>query len=495
MSADNGPDHGKPHEELPASQSSFNSSHDEAPTLKLGDAVVPAAVLLPFALVTTLFALWGFANDITNPLVRAFKEIFIISNAQSSLVQTAFYGGYATMAIPAAIFIRRYSYKAGILVGLALYATGALLFLPASMFMQFWVFLVALYVLTFGLAFLETTANPYILAMGPASTATRRLNFAQAFNPIGSLIGMVVASNIVLASLQVTEFRDQQMEAHSEYQQLLPGEVDGKITDALKDYRQSEPEAHREMQAQDLRTIRAPYLVIALVVLGVLVVFAVTKLPSAGGNDPHVHFTETLRRLVQNPNYVGGVIAQAFYVGAQIMCWTFIIHYAMTNLNLSLPQAQWYNIVAMGIFCSSRFICTYLLKYVSPGGLLMGLALGGIVLTLGTILLSGYVGLYCLVGISACMSLMFPTIYGIALNGLGDDAKLGSAGLIFAIVGGALMPPLQGRIIDLGDTAGNVSLGLITLPAVSASFVLPLICFVVVASYGAITHLRRPVQV
>jgi len=174
---------------------------------KQRDPVIPAEIFLPFALVTTLFALWGFANDVTNPLVKAFQEIFLISTQQSSLVQTAFYGGYATMALPAAIFIRRFSYKAGILVGLGLYATGALLFIPASAMMQFWLFLLALYILTFGLAFLETTANPYVLAMGPASTATRRLNFAQAFNPIGSLIGMVVASQIVLASLGVKEFR------------------------------------------------------------------------------------------------------------------------------------------------------------------------------------------------------------------------------------------------------------------------------------------------
>jgi MFS transporter, FHS family, L-fucose permease len=453
--------------------------------------VVPAGILLPFCLVTTLFALWGFANDVTNPLVRAFKEIFLISNVQSSLVQTAFYGGYATMALPAAIFIRRFSYKSGILVGLGLYACGALLFIPASILMEFSLFLVALYVLTFGLAFLETTANPYILAMGPASTATRRLNFAQAFNPIGSLIGMIVASNLVLASLNVTEFREQQLQAHPEYSQLLPGEIDARIHDALREFRSSDPSAHRMMQSEDLITIRGPYVVIALVVLTMLVVFAVSKLPKAESDDRRIHLLETLGRLLRNGRYLGGVIAQTFYVGAQIMCWTFIIHYAMTNLNMSLPEAQRHNIVAMVIFCSSRFLCTYMLKYVSPGGLLMTLAMGGILLTLGTIFLPGLAGLYSLIGISACMSLMFPTIYGIALDGLGEDAKLGSAGLIFAIVGGALMPPLQGAIIDRGDQAGNLSWGTLTMPAVSASFVLPLACFVVIAIYGFFTHQFR----
>jgi FHS family L-fucose permease-like MFS transporter len=446
--------------------------------------LLPAGMLLPFCLVTLLFALWGFANDVTNPLVRAFKEIFLISNKQSSLVQTAFYGGYATMALPAAIFIRRYSYKSGILVGLAFYATGALLFIPASMSMQFWVFLVALYILTFGLAFLETTANPYILAMGDARTATRRLNFAQAFNPIGSLVGMFVASQVILASLGVSEFREKQMDAHPEYAQMLPGEVDGKINDALQEFAETKPEAHQAMQQEDLKTVRLPYVTIAIVVIALIAVFAMTNLPQ-GEHTEQLHLAGTFARLLTNKRYVEGVIAQTFYVGAQIMCWTFIIHYAMGTLKMSASEAQNWNIRAMIIFCGSRFVCTYMLKFLSPGGLLAGLAVGGIALTTGTIFLEGMPGLYCLVGISACMSLMFPTIYGIALDGLGEDAKLGSAGLIFAIVGGALMPPLQGTILDMGD----FNLGFMTLASVRASFVLPLICFVVVAIYGLRTYM------
>jgi FHS family L-fucose permease-like MFS transporter len=467
---------------------------DETAVAHPDDPVIPRGLLFPFILVTTLFALWGFANDITNPLVKAFKEIFLISNKQSSLVQTAFYGGYATMALPAAIFIRRFSYKAGIMVGLTLYATGALLFIPASMLMQFWIFLVALYILTFGLAFLETTANPYILAMGSPATATRRLNFAQAFNPVGSLIGMVVASNVILATLNVSEFREAQMAQHPEYSQMLPGQVDAKVSDSLRAFREEDPEAHQQMQAEDLQTIRTPYVVIAVVVLGVLALFAVTRLPRTGGDDRHVHLSETFGRLSRNGLYVGGVVAQTFYVGAQIMCWTFIIHYAMGNLKMSAATAQNYNIIAMAIFCCSRFICTYLLKYISPGGLLMGLAMGASGLTLGTIFIQGMLGLYCLIGISACMSLMFPTIYGIALDGLGEDAKLGSAGLIFAIVGGALMPFLQGSIIDLGDPNTQlIDLGMMQMDAVRVSFVLPLICFVVIAVYGFGTYKTRSV--
>jgi FHS family L-fucose permease-like MFS transporter len=302
---------------------------------------------------------------------------------------------------------------------------------------------------------------------------------------------MLVASNFILVNLEVSQFREEQMKAHPEYKTMLPGEVDGKITQALEDFKSQSPEKHEAMQAADLNIIRIPYVTIGLVVLGVFVVFALARLPKAGGGDRHIHFLETVGYLVRNGRYLGGVVAQTFYVGAQIMCWTYIIHYAMGTLKMSAAEAQNHNIIAMVIFCSSRFICTYLLKYVSPGALLMGLALGALALTTGTIFIEGKVGLYCLIGISACMSLMFPTIYGIALDGMGEEAKLASAGLIFAIVGGALMPPLQGSIIDLGDSAGLLNLGFMSLPAVSFSFILPWICFVVIAIYGFMTFNHR----
>lgn len=445
------------------------------------ESVVPAAYVGPFILVTSLFALWGFANDITNPLVRAFKEIFLISNAQSSLVQWAFYGGYATMAIPAALVIRKVSYKSGIIIGLLLYAIGAALTIPASLMMEFNVFLVGFYVLTFGLAFLETTANPYILSMGPRSTATQRLNLAQAFNPIGSLTGMVVASMFILPGLEVSDFRQKEIAAHPEYATMLPSEVDGLITKSMEEFAESKPEERKAMMAHDLEVVRTPYVAIALVVLVVLVMFVVAKLPDTGHEEEQIHVVHLLGNLFTNWQYLGGVIAQTFYVGAQIMCWTFVIHYGMTLVGLSAAQAQNYNILAMGIFLGSRFICTFILKYMAPGLLLGLLAIGGGLLTAGAIFLQGMTGLYCLIGVSACMSLMFPTIYGIALNGLTpNDAKLGSAGLIFAIVGGAFMPRYQGALID-GDSmviAGQ------TLESVRVSFFLPLICFVVIAIFG-----------
>jgi len=442
-------------------------------------AVVPSDLVFPFILVTTLFSLWGFANDVTNPLVKAFQEVFLISSTQSSLVQFAFYGGYATMAIPAALFIRKYSYKAGILLGLVLYATGAFLFIPAANTLQFFWFPVSLYILTFGLAFLETTANPYILSMGPEETATQRLNLAQAFNPIGSLIGMFTASKLILGNLWIKQFRDQQMVEHPGYANLLPSVVDEKISQTLAQFRAANPEQHLQNQMADLSVIRNPYVAIGIVVSIVFVIFLAAKMPDSRSREA-IHPIETARRLLACKRWREGVVAQTFYVAAQICCWTYIIHYAMTNLGMSIDTAQNYNIVAMIIFLSSRFICTFLLRYISSGHLLMTLACGGITLTLGVIFLQNLAGLYCLIGISACMSLMFPTIYGIALEGLGDDAKLGSAGLVFGIVGGALMPMGVGWIID----QGSVNLGFATLTGVSASFVLPLSSFIVIAIYG-----------
>jgi len=418
--------------------------------------LIPPHILWPFILLTSCFSLWGFANDLTNPMVKAFSKILLMSNFEGSLVQFAFYGGYFVMAFPAAMFIKKFSYNAGILVGLGLYATGSLLFIPASMMMVFWPFLIAYFIITCGLSFMETTANPYILSMGDEETATRRLNFAQAFNPLGSLLGMFTAQQIILA----------------------------RINPASRQVRETmDAESLRTVTQQDLGIIRLPYVAIAVVIVVVFILIAKARMPAKADRDRTLNLKPTLKRLLSNKRYVSGVIAQFFYVGAQIMCWTFIIHYGtelFTARGMAEQQAevlsQKYNIVAMVIFCSSRFICTFLLKYISPGGLLMSLAIGGIALTLGTIFIPGIVGLYCLVAISACMSLMFPTIYGIALRGLGDDAKLGAAGLIMAILGGSLMPPLQGAITDLGTV--------FSFSAVRASFVLTLICFVVITRFG-----------
>lgn len=412
--------------------------------------------VVPFILITSCFALWGFANDITNPMVKAFSKIFRMSVTDGTLVQVAFYGGYFAMAFPAAIFIRKFSYKAGVLLGLGLYACGAFLFYPAMLTGSYYPFLIAYFILTCGLSFLETSCNPYILSMGPEQTATRRLNMAQSFNPVGSLMGMWVAMNFIQARLNPLETEER-----------------ARLTDA-------EFEAVRDA---DLLTLITPYVFIGIVVVLMFVVIAVMKMPKNGDKSHSIDFFPTLKRIFAKARYREGVIAQFFYVGAQIMCWTFIIQYG-TRVFMAEGMgekaaevlSQKYNIIAMTIFCCSRFVCTFLLRFINAGRLLAILAVAAAVLTAGVIGFQDRMGLYCLVGVSACMSLMFPTIYGIALDGMGNDAKFGAAGLIMAILGGSVLPPLQAKIIDCGSIGG--------FPAVNLSFVLPLICFLVIIAYG-----------
>ena len=411
--------------------------------------------LLPFILITACFALWGFANDITNPMVKAFSKIFRMSVTEGALTQVAFYGGYFAMALPAAMFIRKFTYKKGILMGLGLYATGAFLFIAARSTGTYWPFLVAYFILTCGLSFLETSANPYILAMGSPETATRRLNFAQSFNPIGSLCGMFVAMNFIQARLNPMSSAD----------------------------RANLPDAEFEaMRQSDLGILIAPYVTIGLVIVVMFLLILFVRMPKVKEENKG-SVGETLKDLIGKKRYREGVLTQFFYVGVQIMCWTFIIQYGtriFMERGLSEIEAevlsQRYNIAAMIIFCGSRFVCTWLMKYFQPGKMLHFFALAGICCTLGVIFFQGIAGLYCLVAVSACMSLMFPTIYGIALDGLGEDAKFGAAGLIMAILGGSVLPPLQAMIIDRGTLFG--------LPAVNVSFILPLFCFVVIALYG-----------
>lgn len=416
--------------------------------------VVSKEVLIPFILITSLFALWGFANDITNPMVAAFGTVMEISTAKAALVQFAFYGGYATMAIPAALFVRKYSYKKGIMLGLSLYAFGALLFYPAAKFEVFGFFLGSLYILTFGLAFLETTANPYILSMGDERTATRRLNLAQSFNPIGSLFGMFVASKFILTALD--------SDKRNEMGELIFTTL-GKAQKAV-------------IRTHDLGVIRNPYVILGVIVIIMLVIISISKMPKRDKNNIQGSALDSFKRLFKNGKYKEGVLAQLFYVAAQIMCWTFIIQYA-DNLGITKATAQNYNIVAMTIFLSSRFISTFLMKYINSRKLLTIFAVCAMVTTSGVILIEGMMGLYLLIATSAFMSLMFPTIYGIALHGLSEeDSTLGASGLVMAIVGGALMPILQGLIIDQG-TIG-------TFAAVNVSFILPFLCFCFIAIYG-----------
>ena len=422
------------------------------------------SLLVPFILITFCFALWGFANDVTTPMVKAFSKIFRMSVTEGAMVQVAFYLGYFVMAFPAALFIQRYSFKAGVLVGLSLYAIGALMFLPAKAIGIYPPFLLAYFIMTSGLSFLETSCNPYIYCMGSEETATQRLNLAQAFNPIGALTGMFVAMHFVQARMNPMDSASRMLLTELQF-------------NAIK--------------AHDLDILIQPYIFIGAVIIVLAIVIRLMKMPMDSDTHSTTGILSSLKELVKMKNYREGVLAQFFYVGAQVTCWTFIIQYGTRILmEEGLDErgaeilSQKYNIIALIFFTCSRFICTWFLKYIQPGRLLSILAVIATVLTGGVILFTDRNGLICLVGISACMSLMFPTIYGIALRGLGDYVKVGGAGLIMSILGGSVFPPLQAAIIDSDAT-------IFGLPATNISFIIPLICFIVITIYGHRAYIRH----
>jgi FHS family L-fucose permease-like MFS transporter len=418
--------------------------------------IVSKAVIIPFILLTSLFALWGFANAVTDPMVQAFKKVLELSNSQAAWVQMAFYGGYFCMALPAALFMRKYSYKVGILIGLSLYASGALLFYPAAITEQFWFFCLGLYVLTFGLAFLETAANPYALSMGAKETATQRLNLAQAFNPVGLILGLFVAQQYVLKKLQ---------------------------SDDITDFSALDEVSKTLIKTTDLMVIRDPYVILGIVIIGVLVLFTLSKMPDSKDDSQNSNIGQTFKKLFANPSYSQGVFAQILYVGAQIMCWTYIYQYA-EGIGMDSVTAGYFQMAAFILFTVGRAIGTYLLRFINAGRLLMLFSFFAISFTLGVVVINNVLGLYCLIGVSFFMSLMFPTIYGIALGKLSEEeSKIGSAGLVMAIVGGALMPKLQGMIIDIGGYGVN-DVNVLGISEINFSFLLPIICFVFIAVYG-----------
>jgi FHS family L-fucose permease-like MFS transporter len=389
-------------------------------------------------------------------MVQAFKKVLELSNSQAAWVQMAFYGGYFCMALPAAMFMRKYSYKTCILIGLGLYATGALLFYPAALSEKFWFFCLGLYILTFGLAFLETAANPYALALGPKETATQRLNLAQAFNPVGLILGLLVAQQFVLKKLK---------------------------SDDIVDFSSLDEASKILIKTSDLLVIRDPYVVLGLLLIGVFVLFAIIKMPQSKDENVMPDISNTFSALAKDRYYVLGLLAQILYVGAQIMCWTYIYQYA-EGIGMDSVSAGYYQMVAFVLFTVGRAIGTYLLRFMNSGKLLMYFALFAMVFVLGTIFINSTAGLYSLVAVSFCMSLMFPTIYGIALGNLTEEqSKVGSAGLVMAIVGGALLPKLQGNIIDAGGN-GVSDILILGVSEVNFSFILPLLCFFYIAWYG-----------
>ena len=402
-------------------------------------------ISLPLILVTSLFFMWGLANNMTDTLLAAFKKIMSMSDFQTSWIQVAFYGSYFCLALPAAIFIKKYTYKSGILLGLGLFVLGSLLFYPASQSMLYSFFLIALFILAGGLSILETAANPYIVAMGPEETGVRRLNFAQSFNPIGSITGVVLSKFFILSNLNT---------AGAEERALMT------------------PEQLQKMQSEELTAVMGPYVGVAFLLIILWITIASVKMPKASDAGPEINLIPTFKRLLSNKNYVWGVVAQFFYVGAQIGVWSFTIRYTMQELHLNEESASSYYMAALILFTISRFVCTALMKIIKPKNLLTILSSLAIVLTLIVITSGGYVGVISLIGISGCMSLMFPTIYGLGIRGLGKDTKIGGSGLIMAILGGAVLTAVQGQV---SDSTGSINF----------AYIVPLICFLVIVFYSA----------
>ena len=387
---------------------------------------------VPFALVTSMFLLWGLANNMTDTLLAAFKRIMSMSDTQTSLIQFAFYGSYFCFALPAALFIRRRSFKSGIILGLLLYAAGAMLFLPAARVASYGFYLVAIYVMAGGCSVLETTANPYVMSMGDPRTATRRLNIAQSFNPVGSILGILMSKYFILDDIS-------------------------------------------------LYSISGTYAALGLVLLGILVVMLFARMPSGKDDDRSDSVGASFRRLLSNRLYRRGVVAQFFYVGAQIGVWSFTIRLVMQETGRLEAAASSIYLISIVGHCLSRFIYTGLMRWFSPsrlltfGGVMSALLSLTVVLSAGT----GWICITSLVLISSFMSLMFPTIYGIALGGImrGDhpgDSKIGASGLIMSILGGALLTPLQGMVSDHTN--------------IYTSYAVPAFCFMIVTAYAVYAH-------
>jgi MFS transporter, FHS family, L-fucose permease len=401
--------------------------------------------LFPFILLTSLFLLWGLANNMTDTLLAAFKRIMSMDDFQTSWIQFAFYGSYFCLALPAAILIKKFTYKTGVLLGLGMFAIGALLFLPASMSMTYGHFLVALFILAGGLSILETTANPYVIALGSDDTGTRRLNLAQSFNPIGSILGVLLSKLFILSHLN---------QASAEERLLM------------------RPEELETIQATELSAVMGPYVGVSIFLVFLWVVIKFTKMPKASDAGTELNLGPTLKRLFKTPHYVWGVVAQFFYVGAQICVWSFTIRYVMQELNLFEADASSYYLAALVFFSISRFIFTGLMRFISPRTLLLISASMASLCTIVVILGSGYFAVYALVGISGFMSLMFPTIFGLGVRGLGNDTKIAGSGMIMAILGGAILTGIQGQVSDLTQS-------------IHISYVVPLACFIIIIFYAA----------
>lgn len=459
--------------------------------------IVPPGIVLPFILLTSLFFIWAVPNNMTDTMLAAFKRIMSFTDTQTAWIQVVCYLlGYGFFALPGAIFVKKHTYKSGVLLGLGLCITGCLLFFPAKLTIEinpifcFITYLFAIFILFAGLSVLETATNAYVYAMGDPVTATRRLNFSQSFNPFGALTGVVASQIFVLSQLNTLSASER---SELNLEQLT------------------------HIQNGELNAVTLAYLILGFVMLILFASIILTKMPKAQDKDKTLDLKETFRRLKKNKNYVWGVIAQFFYVGAQIAVWSFIIRYVMQQLNLNgvveslgpnpsidsiikalrgvepiagafysfcdaigldalLPRTAeqagaTYYIMSLILFVIGRFVCTFLMKYIKPVNLLSALAILAVICCFIAIYGAGYIGVYALMGISGCMSLMFPTIYGIGMKGLGEDTKIGGSGMVMAIAGAALLTQLQGI---LSDQSGSIQL----------AYWIPTIAFAVIAFYS-----------
>ena len=409
--------------------------------------LVYPGLTIPFILVVTCFAAWGSPANLTDVLVGVFRHIFDMSNFQSSLVQFAYYGAYFSLAIPAALINKRFGYKTGVLTGLGLATLGGLLFIPAGRLLAYTPFLLALFVLAAGLSILETSANPFVIAMGPEGSATQRLNLAQAFNPVGANIGVLLGAVLILPNITSEEDKATMSAAQLE-----------------------------QAQEQDLSLVLGPYTGIALVLLVIWIAIALKKIDVPDEHtDFGLHEREERRggalgRLWHNPHYRYGVVAQFLNVGAQVCAWSFTIQYAMDVLGVPKSRAGWYLQASLIVFLVALFVMTYLLGIFRPTKLLFAMGALGAVLSLIAVFSQNMLGMIAVIGISLSLSLMFPTIYGVALQGLGKDTKFGAAGLVMAILGGALLPMVHAKVMDTVGTAEG--------------FIIPAVCLAGVALYA-----------
>ena len=418
--------------------------------------VVPKKYIMHFIMLVSCFILWGLLNNMTDNLVPAFGKIFMLEAADASLTQVAFYGSYAVLALPAAILIKKYSYRHGVLVGLGLYIVGAMGYIPAAMNQNFNLFLGSVFVLAGGLSILETTCNPYVISLGPEETSVQRLNLAQAFNPLGSLAGIIMAKYFILSNLNSATYEERMAMS---------------------------PEALSSIQSQELLWVCVPY--VGLVVIAIIIwAFFKKNKGSEKDTSGDLNIVTSIKKLIKRPRYAFGVVAQFFYVGLQIAVWTWTIGYVMTNLGLDEAAAAQYYLISIVSFIVCRWICTALMKFIDPAIMMGVFAVGGIIFSLGTIYLPINQSVWCLVAISACMSLMFPTIYGIALKDLGEEVKVGAAGLIMAILGGAVITPLMGKMIDTGMLSSIVPSFTGAEAAIRSAFLIPVVCFAVVLIYS-----------